>query len=168
MTTRKTSNPLLSDLKNDSSARGFVFDLDTLEQIAEHYFIQAKFDEALKACDLGLLHFPYTLELISLKAQILGELSQPEEALDIIENAILLFPTDIELILVKGSLLSQMGQHEASVQLFLEALENHEEKDEVYFRLGLSYLAWTKPREAVDMFKNRWNIIRKMKMPWWN
>ncbi len=60
------------------------FDLDTLEHIAEYYFIQAKFDEALKACDLGLLHFPYTLELISLKAQILGELSQPEEALEMI------------------------------------------------------------------------------------
>ena len=26
------------------------FDLDTLEHIAEYYFIQAKFDEALKAC----------------------------------------------------------------------------------------------------------------------
>ncbi len=34
------------------------FDLDTLEQIADHYFIQSRFEEGLKACDLGLLHFP--------------------------------------------------------------------------------------------------------------
>jgi len=85
------------------------FDIDTLEQIADHYFMQSKFDEALKACDLGLTHFPYTLELIILKAQVLGEIQKPEDAMEIIENAILLFPTDIELILVKGSLLSQMG-----------------------------------------------------------
>ena len=49
------------------------FDIDTLEQIADHYFMQSKFDEALQACDLGLTHFPYTLELIILKAQVLGE-----------------------------------------------------------------------------------------------
>jgi len=54
------------------------FDLDTLEQIAEHYFIQGKFDEGLKACNIGLEHFPYTLELITLKAQILGEMQQAE------------------------------------------------------------------------------------------
>ena len=56
------------------------FDIDTLEQIADHYFMQSKFDEALKACDLGLTHFPYTLELIILKAQVLGEIQKPEDA----------------------------------------------------------------------------------------
>ena len=80
------------------------FDIDTLEQIADHYFMQSKFDEALKACDLGLTHFPYTLELIILKAQVLGEIQKPEDAMEIIENAILLFPTDIELILVKPTI----------------------------------------------------------------
>ena len=98
------------------------FDVETLEQIAEHYFIHAKFDEALKACDLGLTHFPYTLELISLKAQILGDMQKPEEGMELIENAILLFPTDLEIMLVKGSLLSQMQQHEAAVEVFLAAL----------------------------------------------
>ena len=143
------------------------FDAETLEQIAEHYFVQSRFDQALEAVDLGLSHYSYSLELITLKAQILGEMQKPEEAMELIENAILLFPNDIELTLVKGYLLSQMGQHEESIQLFLASLDRTEEKDEVYFRLGLSYLAWSKPREAVDMFKkslehnpeNEWVVL---------
>ena len=112
------------------------FDLDTLEQIADHYFIQSQFDEGLKACDLGLLHFPYTLELIILKAQILGELTRTEEAMELIENSMILFPTDTDLKLVKGSLLSQLKQHEAAIDQFLQVLESVEDKDEVYFRIG--------------------------------
>lgn len=94
------------------------FDAETLEQIAEHYFVQSRFDQALEAVDLGLSHYSYSLELITLKAQILGEMQKPEEAMELIENAILLFPNDIELTLVKGYLLSQLGQHEESIQLF--------------------------------------------------
>ena len=128
------------------------FDAETLEQIAEHYFVQSRFDQALEAVDLGLSHYSYSLELITLKAQILGEMQKPEEAMELIENAILLFPNDIELTLVKGYLLSQLGQHEESIQLFLASLDRTEEKDEVYFRIGLSYQAWGKPREAVEVW----------------
>jgi tetratricopeptide (TPR) repeat protein len=93
------------------------------------------------------------LELIILKAQILGELTRTEEAMELIENSMILFPTDTDLKLVKGSLLSLLKQHEAAIDQFLQVLESIEDKDEVYFRIGLCYLNWPKPREAVDMFK---------------
>lgn len=104
------------------------FDIETLEKIADHYFTFAQYEQALKACDLGLNHFPYTLELIILKSQILGELQKPEEGIELIENSILLFPSNIELLLVKGALLTQLNEFETAVQLLLSCIDQTDKK----------------------------------------
>ena len=63
------------------------FDLDAYEQVAEHYLDRGDFEKAIKACDMGLENYPYALELMLSKAQLLANRTQFEPALDLLEKA---------------------------------------------------------------------------------
>ncbi len=81
-TLRRFERMLKTDIKE-------FFDLDTYEQVAEHYLDQGDWEKAIKACDLGLENYPYSLELILSKAQLLANRNQFEHALELLEKAAL-------------------------------------------------------------------------------
>jgi hypothetical protein len=49
------------------------FDLETYEQIVEHYIENGKWNRALQACELGLENYPYSVDLLLDKAHLLGQ-----------------------------------------------------------------------------------------------
>jgi len=53
--------------------------------------------------------YPFSTELISVKAQILSNLEEYDEALELLEKAKDLHPTDVEIYLSIGSILSLQG-----------------------------------------------------------
>ena len=55
------------------------FDIETLEQLAEHYLTEGKLEECMKACEMGLKQQPYHLELILFK--VTGETNAPKTLL---------------------------------------------------------------------------------------
>ena len=95
------------------------FDLDAYEQIIDHYMLRSKHNKALQAVNQAISQYPFSIELITVKAQILSNLEEYSQALELLHHAHSLQPNDPEIYLTKGSILSLQGNH-------LDAIENYE------------------------------------------
>src|SRR5689334_13191321 len=87
------------------------FDLDAYEQIIDYYMFRSKHNKALQAVNQAISQYPFSTELISIKAQILSNLEEFDEALKLLEKAHALQPNDPDIYLTKGSILSLQGNH---------------------------------------------------------
>ena len=96
------------------------FDLDAYEQIIDYYLLRAKYNKALQAVNQAIGQYPFSTELLTVKADILVNLEEYEQALDLLEKAKAFQPNDWEIFLTTGSILSQQGK-------FKEAIENYEQ-----------------------------------------
>src|SRR5687768_18008507 len=70
------------------------FDLDAYEQIIDYYMFRSKHNKALQAVNLAISQYPFSTELITLKAQILSNLEEFDEALSLLDKAHSLQPND--------------------------------------------------------------------------
>src|SRR6187455_3246479 len=95
------------------------FDLDAYEHIIDYYMFKGKHNKALVAVNQAIEQYPYSTELITIKAQILSNLDAYDEALELLEQAHAMQPNDPEIFLTIGSILSLRGKHK-------EAIENYE------------------------------------------
>lgn len=116
-------------LKNKSN---YFFELEAYENIIQYYIDHAKFPKALKACEIAIEQYPFSIELMLDKAQVLSNLYQHDEALEIIEKAGNLQPNDPEILLLKGNILSLMGKFKEAIKEFENSLLFAEDKDEIY------------------------------------
>src|SRR5918995_6375011 len=82
------------------------FDLDAYEEIIDYYMFRGKFNKALQAVNQAISQYPFSTELITVKAQILSSLEEYDQALTLLEQANALQPNDPEIYLTKGSILS--------------------------------------------------------------
>ncbi|MBL7865994.1 MAG: tetratricopeptide repeat protein, partial [Cyclobacteriaceae bacterium] len=116
------------------------FDLEAYETIIYYYLDRSKHKKAQVAVEMAMEQYPYSTELISVKAQILSNLQQYDEALELLEEALNLHPTDLDILLSMGSIFSLQGKHENAIELYEQALAMTEtDRDELYYSLGLAY-----------------------------
>ncbi|MFZ6009992.1 MAG: tetratricopeptide repeat protein, partial [Bacteroidota bacterium] len=85
------------------------FDLDAYEQIIDYYMFRGKHTKALHAVNQAISQYPFSSELITVKAQVLSNLEEYDEALELLEQAHALQPNDSEIYLTKGSIHSLRG-----------------------------------------------------------
>src|SRR5919202_5990394 len=96
------------------------FDLDVYEQMVEHYLNHGDLDKAFKAAESGLENFPYALELMLDKAQILANFQRFDESLVLLERASLFNPGDLDVPFMQGSALNMACRYEESIQVLEE------------------------------------------------
>src|SRR5258706_15198321 len=104
--------------KNSSS----FFDIDAFETIIDHYLETSKFKKALAAVNMAMDQFPFSTELISIKAQILSNLEEYDEALELLEKAKSLHPADVEIYLSIDSIPSLQRKYAQSVKRYEKVL----------------------------------------------
>ena len=102
------------------------YDNDSYEIIIDHYMARSKFKKALVAVDSAIEQFPFSTDLLSIKAQVLSHLKKYDEALVLLETAKNLHPNDIEVYLTIGSVHSLKGSHQDAIAIYEEALEIYE------------------------------------------
>ncbi|MDH5249970.1 MAG: tetratricopeptide repeat protein, partial [Cyclobacteriaceae bacterium] len=129
------------------------FDLDAYEQIIDHYMMRGKHSKALHAVNQAISQYPFSIELITLKAQILSNLEEYGQALDLLDQAHALQPNDPEIFLTKGSILSLQGNHAEAIENYEQALLLADDKDEVYYSLGLAHQSMEDYQRAIDAYK---------------
>src|SRR6478735_12412924 len=129
------------------------FDLDAYEQIIDHYMLRGKHNKALQAVNQAISQYPFSTELITIKAQILSNLEEYDQALDILDQAHTLQPNDPEIYLTKGSIFSLKGEHAKAIDNFEQALVLAEDKDEVYYSIGLAHQSMSDFQLAIDSYK---------------
>jgi len=130
------------------------FDVDAYEVIVDHYMEKLKFKKALGAVNQAMEQFPFSTGLIAIKAQILSNLEQYEEALELLEKARNLHPMDIEIFLSIGSVFSLQGKHKEAIALYEDVLSfADDEKDDIYYNIGLAYQSMEDYEKAIDAYK---------------
>ncbi len=130
------------------------YDIDCYEIIIDHYMANSKFKKALVAVNAAIDQFPFSTELLTVKAQVLSHLKQYDEALVLLETAKNLHPNDIEVHLSIGSVQSLRGNHKEAIEVYEEALGfADEDRDELYYNIGLSYQSMEDYEKAISSYK---------------
>jgi len=130
------------------------FDLEAYETIIDYYLDHNKNKKALQAADQAIAQYPFSSELIPIKAQILSNLEEYEQALELLEKARNLNPADIEVYLSMGSVLSLMGKHQEAIDIYDQALSFSEEgEDEIYYNIGLARQNMEEYDKAIEAYK---------------
>src|SRR5690606_6163513 len=75
------------------------FDLESYEMIIDHYLLMGKFNKALQAVNQAIGQYPFSTELLPVKAQILSNLEEYDQALELLDQAHALQPNDAEVFL---------------------------------------------------------------------
>ena len=99
------------------------FDLEAYETIIYYYMDRAKHKKALQAVQMAMTQYPYSNELVAVKAQVLSNLQQYDEALQLLEEAINLHPGDLDIILSMGSIHSLQGNPDKALELYRKGYE---------------------------------------------
>src|SRR5688500_4806870 len=129
------------------------FDLDAYEQIIDFYMFRGKYNKALQAVNQAISQYPFSTELITVKAQILSNPEEYDQALALLEQAHALQPNDPEIYLTKGSICSLQGNHNEAIANYEQALLFADDKDEVYYSIGLAYQSMEDYEGAIDAYK---------------
>src|SRR5688572_1898333 len=133
---------------------GDFFDLEAYETIIDYYLDRSKNKKALSAVDQAITQYPFSSELIPIKAQILSNLEEYEQAMELLEKARNLNPADVEIYLSMGSVLSLMGKHKEAIEIYEQALTFSEEgEDEIYYNIGLARQSTEEYDKAIEAYK---------------
>ena len=136
--------------KNSSN----FFDIDAYELIIDYYLDHSKFKKALTAVDQAIELYPFSTDLIAVKAQVLSNLERYDEALELLEKAKNLNPSNIEIYLSTGSIYSLQGKHEQAILVYEEALEfNDEQQEEIFYNIGLAHQSMEHYDDAINAYK---------------
>ena len=116
-------------LRNDHPS---FFEMPELVELIDYYFDLDDLLKAYKAADLATEQYPFSVDFVIKKAQILSAKERFRDALDILHSAELLDPSNSEIHLTKGSIYSQMGAVKESIKAYNNAIKYSDEPDEVY------------------------------------
>ncbi|MEM6830110.1 MAG: tetratricopeptide repeat protein, partial [Bacteroidota bacterium] len=135
------------------SKENHYFDEESFIQIVSYYLTNEKYLQALKACDISLEQFPFSVDMTIEKADVLVKLNRPEEAIELLEYTLNVQPNDPELLIQKGSVHCVLQEFEQAITCYQSAVINVEEKDEIYFNIGMAHQGLGRYREAAEMYK---------------
>lgn len=119
------------------SGESTFFDISTFEFFISHYIGINDLSKALAACKLGLQQYPYNSQLKIDLAQIHADSGEFKKGLKVINEVEIYQPTDPELLFLKGSILYYLEKIEESKTYFEKVLYLSENKENIYFFLGL-------------------------------
>ena len=113
------------------------FDLEDYEEIISYYMSQNKARKALSAAKQAESQYPFSVEIMLLKAQTLISMESFKEALEVLASAETFQPNEAEIFMIRGSLFSLQLKVEQAHGEFNKALLFAENKDDVYYHLGV-------------------------------
>ncbi len=70
------------------------FELENFDYIISHYQDNGKYSQALSAVNMAFDQYPFSIELLIVKSQVLSNLEKYDEALELLEKAETYHPSD--------------------------------------------------------------------------
>jgi tetratricopeptide (TPR) repeat protein len=128
------------------------FDVSEYELIIDYYVENGKYKKANRACEMASEQYPFSTEIMVQRAHLLLRKEEFDQAWDLLEKAELFQPHDPDIILLKSNILCQQDNFEESISYLEKALPLVDEKDQIYFAMGMTYEDWGKLEEAVEAF----------------
>lgn len=137
----------------EEEGRVEFFDLSTFEDIIEHYFINFKISNALKACEVANSVYPFSSTIKVLEARILAFSGDYTKAFKAINEAEQIAPTDFNVLFHKGSLHSIIGETDEAIKSFETALPFADNPADIYYNIGITLQSINDFANALEAFK---------------
>ena len=142
-------------LANNTS--GF-FDADEFDILIDYYLTANQYQNAIKAVDFALAQYPYSIDFIIRKAQLISTNKETRKALELLARAEKLDPVYPEIFMTRGSIYSLSGLPEKAIENFKKAIEHAGESKEL-IEDGYLYLAFE--HETLEEFDDAIFCLKK-------
>ena len=128
------------------------FEEETFLEVIAYYQNHDKLNMALKACRLALEHFSFSVDLFMETADVLVKLERFDEAIELMYHALMYQPNDPELLMLKGSIHAMTSDYHEAIACYKIAVDSVEDKDEVYYSIGIAYQGLEQYKDASDYY----------------
>ena len=140
---------------NDNSL--LFFDSFEFESIITYYLENGKIEYARKAIDLSLKQHPVSSNLILLKIELYIHENKINEADELLNSILIDENLNEEICIVKANILSKKKLHYEAVEYLNKILTITENKNEIYYLIGIEYLLLENFIKAKSNFINSLN-----------
>jgi tetratricopeptide (TPR) repeat protein len=118
----------------------YFFDVDTLLNLIDHYFEVLDFDSAEEVTNYARSIHPDSSSFILREAELNAMKGKKEKALQLLDKVERVSPFDPEVFVVKGNIFSILQIYDRAISSYKKALSlADEQKDDIYFRIGIAY-----------------------------
>lgn len=131
----------------------YFFDVDTLLNLIDHYFESLDFDSADEVTQYARSIHPDSSAFILKEAELYALKGKKNIALSLLQKIERVSPYDPEVFVVKGNIYSILQNYESAISCFKKALTlADEQKDDIYFRIGIAYQSLGDFNLALDYY----------------
>ncbi|TWP29137.1 tetratricopeptide repeat protein [Apibacter muscae] len=148
-------NDLVNEFENLlENNKSIYFDSDEFNEIITFYLDIYDFEYANKALLIALNLYPESLDLKIKQLEYYVGVEDLETASSFIESLKDYCFNNNDYLIASARYWSLKKLHHKSIELYLTALENHEEENYIYNCIGNEYLELNKPKEALEAYKS--------------
>lgn len=143
-------NALLSAYEGNTPA---WLDSDSLEDIANYYFEQGRYEDALSVIDRLLDIMSHSSDAWMRRGILLNNLERHKEALEAYDQALTLNPVDSETHVNRGITLNALGRSREALEAYGEAIRIDPINDEAFFNRGVALEHLNSLQDAITSFR---------------
>lgn len=126
--------------------------LQEFEKLINHFRKNKKYKEALKACQLAFVQFPYSFETLILQSEVFIELGRYRDALECLERAENFQPNDMEILRLKSDLFILLGKKQKAIDTLEYIAQFDIESPETLLKLANTNQAFGRFNEAMRCY----------------
>jgi tetratricopeptide (TPR) repeat protein len=152
---REELKVLLQQFENlKSGAPNSFIEEDGFERLIEYFEEKEQYNHAFEAVEYAFSQYPYSANLLFMKANLLIILRKYQEALDVLEQAELFDSTDTTLYILKTDAYLALDEQEKAAEVLEAAIEifEGEEKLDLLFELADVYDDYENFEKVFDCF----------------
>ncbi|MFM7015930.1 MAG: tetratricopeptide repeat protein [Bacteroidota bacterium] len=133
----------------------YFFDVDTLLNLIDHYLEILDFDSADEVTKYARSIHPDSSSFIMKEAELFALAGKKEKALALLEKVERVSPFDPEVFVIKGNIYSILQIYDSAISSYKKALSlADEQKDDIYFRIGIAYQSLGNFNAAIDFYRD--------------
>lgn len=124
--------------KVKSGEASFMMQEEEFEQIIEYYFQGSVEEQALLACDIALTYYPFSVDILLLKAEILTQAQKYGQALIVLDDIDQLDQTSLDAVLLRADVYLSQYKYDQAAALLEEKSSEFSGKDKAELLLELA------------------------------
>ncbi len=124
--------------KVKSGEASFMMQEEEFEQIIEYYFQGSVEEQALLACDIALTYYPFSVDILLLKAEILTQAQKYGQALIVLDEIDQLDQTSLDAVLLRADVYLSQYKYDQAAALLEKKSSDFSGKDKAELLLELA------------------------------
>ncbi len=124
------------EVKNGEAAH--IMQEEEFERVIEHYFQSSNEEQALLACDIAITYYPFSAEILLLKAEILTQSQKFGQALNVLDEVDQLDQQNLDATLLRSDIFLSQYKYDQAAALLEQKAHDFSGKDKTEILLELA------------------------------